>query len=120
MVPGNWPLDGKPRLTRTDQLRLGLQSAVEKAYQLHGVLRINLALARKTPNVRCCSRGRVVIPDGHCGSDSQHPFGSQATDHKWPALSFAPQPCDWFAFSRMMTLQALNAEIQFALRRPGF
>jgi hypothetical protein len=24
-----------------------------------------------------------------------------------PALSFAPQPCDWFAFSRMMTLQAL-------------
>ncbi len=40
-------------------------------------------------------------------SDSQHPFGGQATGQKWPALGFASQPCDWFAFSRMKTLQAL-------------
>jgi len=41
-------------------------------------------------------------------SDSQHPFGGQAASHKkWSALSFAPQSFDWFALSRMMTLQAL-------------
>ena len=31
-----------------------------------------------------------------------------------PALGFASQPCDWFAFSRMMTLQALVRELPFA------
>ena len=37
------------------------------------------------------------------------------------ALGFASQPYDWFAFSRMMTLQALfPAELRFALRRSGF
>ncbi len=40
-------------------------------------------------------------------SDSQHPFGGQATSQLRLALGFAPQPCDWFAFSRMKTLQAL-------------
>jgi hypothetical protein len=39
--------------------------------------------------------------------DSQHPFGDQATTRcKFVALGFASQPYDWFAFSRMMTLQA--------------
>jgi hypothetical protein len=45
---------------------------------------------------------------------SQHPFGNQAAVRVFharhevrPALGFAPQPCDWFAFSRMMTPQAL-------------
>ena len=39
--------------------------------------------------------------------DSQHPFGDQATTKcKFEALGFASQPYDWFAFSRMMTLQA--------------
>ena len=39
--------------------------------------------------------------------DSQHPFGDQATATcKVVALGFASQPYDWFAFSRMMTLQA--------------
>ena len=39
--------------------------------------------------------------------DSQHPFGDQATAIcKIVALGFASQPYDWFAFSRMMTLQA--------------
>ena len=45
---------------------------------------INLALARKIPNVRRCNRGRVVNPDGHCRSDCQHPFGSQATASRKP------------------------------------
>jgi hypothetical protein len=45
--------------------------------------------------------------------DSQHPFGNPATatDCEFQrnrriraALGFASQPCDWFAFSRMMTL----------------
>jgi len=40
--------------------------------------------------------------------DSQHPFGNPATTIcKITALGFASQPFDWFAFSRMMTLQAL-------------
>ena len=45
--------------------------------------------------------------------DSQHPFGDQATAillsaaaDTIVALGFASQPYDWFAFSRMMTLQA--------------
>jgi hypothetical protein len=50
----------------------------------------------------------------HRLGDSQHPFGNQATDHKYHAkhgrerpFGFASQPYGWFAFSRMMTLQAL-------------
>jgi len=31
-------------------------------------------------------------------NDSQHPFGDQATSQLRPALGFASQPCDWFAF----------------------
>ena len=52
----------------------------------------------------------------HRADGSQHPFGNQATipcHAEAPpsmALGFAPQPCDWFAFSRMMTLQALEHE----------
>jgi hypothetical protein len=50
------------------------------------------------------------VPTLHLSSDqddSQHPFGNQAsTSCKFVALGFASQPFDWFAFSRMMTLQA--------------
>ena len=50
------------------------------------------------------------MPTVHLSSDrdnSQHPFGDQAaTSCKFVALGFASQPYDWFAFSRMMTLQA--------------
>ena len=50
------------------------------------------------------------MPTVHLSSDrdnSQHPFGDQAaTTCKVMALGFASQPYDWFAFSRMMTLQA--------------
>jgi hypothetical protein len=53
---------------------------------------------------------KSVAPIVHLSSnrdDSQHPFGDQATAVcKTVALGFASQPCDWFAFSRMMTLQA--------------
>jgi hypothetical protein len=39
--------------------------------------------------------------------NSQHPFGNPATTIcKIEVLGFASQPFDWFAFSRMMTLQA--------------
>jgi hypothetical protein len=31
-----------------------------------------------------------------------------------PVLGFASQPCGWFAFSRMMTLQALVRKLPFA------
>ena len=53
------------------------------------------------------NRGQDCILTTITPRDSQHPFGGQATGHFWPALGFAPQPYDWFAFSRMMTLQAL-------------
>jgi hypothetical protein len=53
---------------------------------------------------------KSVVPTVHLSSDrddSQHPFGDQATATcKVVALGFASQPYDWFAFSRMMTLQA--------------
>src|SRR4051812_18207276 len=60
---------------------------------------------------------KFVGPTAHLSidrDDSQHPFGDQATTtclsaaaDTVVALGFASQPHDWFAFSRMMTLQAL-------------
>jgi hypothetical protein len=57
--------------------------------------------------------------------DRQHPFGNPATgpqnrgNHATGdlALGFAPQPCDWFAFSRMMTQQAvIHRKLLFSSR----
>jgi hypothetical protein len=59
---------------------------------------------------------KSVGPTVHLSNDrddSQHPFGDQATAiclsaaaDTIVALGFASQPYDWFAFSRMMTMQA--------------
>ena len=56
---------------------------------------------------------RADHPPKHDQDDSQHPFGDQAAAiwfrieiRTIVALGFASQPYDWFAFSRMMTLQA--------------
>jgi len=60
---------------------------------------------------------KSVVPTVHLSidqDDSQHPFGDQATAMcKIVALGFASQPYDWFAFSRMMTLQALVRKTKF-------
>jgi hypothetical protein len=64
--------------------------------------------ARNHPNRR---RADAYIDHG----SSQHPFGNQAAicvtelalGHRTRPFGFASQPYDWFAFSRMMTLQAL-------------
>jgi hypothetical protein len=61
----------------------------------------NLALAQ---NIQVSRADRTLK---HGRDDSQHPFGNPATTTcKVEVLGFASQPFGWFAFSRMMTLQA--------------
>jgi hypothetical protein len=74
----------------------------------------NMELRNQTS--RWLRTSKSVGPTVHLSNDrddSQHPFGDQATAI-WlsaaadtiVALGFASQPYDWFAFSRMMTMQA--------------
>jgi hypothetical protein len=82
---------------------MGLHCAVQKD------LPKNMELRNQTS--RWLRTSKFVGPTAHLSNDqddSQHPFGDQATAIcKIVALGFASQPYDWFAFSRMMTLQAL-------------
>jgi hypothetical protein len=81
---------------------MGLRSPPAKTYQKTWSLRNQTSRWLRT--------SESVVPTVHLSSDqddSQHPFGNQATTRcKFVALGFASQPFDWFAFSRMMTLQA--------------
>jgi hypothetical protein len=78
---------------------MGLQAAVVKAYQLHGVLRYQPRVGSEVSDVRRSQSPRGTRPDRNCSLvNCQHPFGDQAASQKWLALGFAPQPCDWFAF----------------------
>ena len=81
---------------------MGLHCAVVKTYQKTWSLRNQTSRWLRT--------SKSVGPTAQLSidrDDSQHPFGNPATTIcKIAALGFASQPFDWFAFSRMMTLQA--------------
>jgi len=88
------PGSGPPTATRRGERACATPSRGLK----HGQLSLALSTSRwhgKLPHFR--------RPRGRQPTSFRQPGHSP-----WRALSFASQPCDWFAFSRMMTQQALR------------
>jgi hypothetical protein len=102
LLPITGPLDGNLPNHHTVVEQMGLRFAAAKTYQKTWSLRNQTSRWLRT--------SKSVVPIEHLSDDqddSQHPFGNPATTTcKVAVLGFASQPFDWFAFSRMMTLQA--------------
>ena len=102
MLPITGPLDGNPSDHHTMVEQMGLRFAAGED--------LTKTWSLRNQTSRWLRTSKSVVPTVHLSSDqddSQHPFGNPATTTcKVTVLGFASQPFDWFAFSRMMTLQA--------------